>query len=328
MRRREFISLVGGTATWPLVARAQQPVRMRRIGVLVTLAENDVQAQVRVRAFEEHLAQLGWTNGRNIRIDYRWADDLDRVQGFAKELVHLAPDAIVCQGTPSVRALREETATIPIVFVQVTDPVSAGFVTSLAHPGGNVTGFAMYEPNMGTKWLGILKEIAPAIKRVAIIFNPDTAPGRGSFFIDTIEAGAPKFGVQSVATPIHDAAAIERSIDRLAREPNGSLFVMPDITTEVHREFIVSLAARYRMPAIYSQRFFVESGGLISYGIDTIDLFRQGATYVDRILRGEKPSLPVQGPIKFEMAINRKTAKALGIEIPPTLLALADELIE
>ena len=331
MRRREFITLIGGAAAaWPVGARAQQPERMRRVGVLIPFAESDVDAQIRVTEFQQRLQQLGWTNGRNIRIDYRWtAGATDRIPIFAKELVQLEPDVIVGQATPSVLALGQATRTIPIVFVQVTDPVSAGFVTSLARPGGNITGFAMYEPAMGAKWLEILKEIAPGVARVALIFNPETAPGRGLFFLRSIETASPSFAVQPIATAVHDGAEIERAIDAFAREPNGGLFIMPDLTTQFHRELIIELAARHRLPAIYSQRSFVTSGGLIYYGIDTIEQFRQAASYVDRILRGAKPSeLPVQGPVKFELAINLKTAKALGLNVPLTLQASADEVIE
>jgi len=331
MRRREFIALVSATAlAWRLEAHAQQPERMRRIGLLIPHAESDAESQYRVKVFQQALEQLGWTDGRNIRIDYRWtAGEDERVRRLAKELVQLAPDVIVGQMTPSARALKNETSTIPIIFVQVTDPISAGFVKSLGSPGGNITGFAMYEPAMGTKWLELLKEIAPSVQRVALLFNPETAPGQGVFFSGAIEAAAPSFGVVPQAVPVHDAPEIERGIEAFARQPNGGIFVMPDLTMQSHRELIAALAARHRMPAVYSQRFFCTSGGLICYGIDTIEQFRQAATYVDRILRGTKPTeLPVQAPTKFEFVINLKTAKAMALIIPPTLLARADEVIE
>jgi putative ABC transport system substrate-binding protein len=326
--RREFITLIGGVAAAaPLAARAQQGERMRRIGVLISYSDD---LQIRVSVFQQTLQQLGWTDGHNIRIEYRWtAGDADEVRRLAKELVRLDPDVIVCQTTPSVRALGQETHTIPIVFIQVTDPVRAGFVASMARPGGNVTGLSMYEPAMGAKWLEVLKEIAPDVARVALLFNPETAPGRGSFFLSSIEAAAPSLAVKPITTPVQDAAGIERAIAAFARESNGGLFVMPDLTTQFHRDLIIGLAARHQLPAVYSQRTFVLSGGLISYGVDTIHQFHLAATYVNRILRGEKPSnLPVQAPVKFELAINQKTAKALGLTVPATLLARADEVIE
>jgi ABC-type uncharacterized transport system substrate-binding protein len=328
MKRREFILALGGAAAaWPLAARGQQGERIRRIGVLITYADD---LQIRVSAFQQTLQQLGWTDGRNIRIDYRWtAGAADEVRRLAKELVRLDPDVIVGQTTPSVRALGQESHTIPIVFIQVTDPVRAGFIVSMARPGGNVTGLSMYEPAMGAKWLEVLKEIAPGVARVALLFNPETAPGRGAFFLESIAVAAPALAVKPIASTVQDAAGIERAIAAFARESDGGLFVMPDLTTQSHRDLIVGLAARHRLPAVYSQRTFVTSGGLVSYGIDTIHQFRQAAEYVDRILRGAKAGeLPVQGPVKFELAINVKTARALGLEIPPTLLARADEVIE
>jgi putative tryptophan/tyrosine transport system substrate-binding protein len=330
MKRREFITLIGGATAWPLAARAQQDKEMRRIGVLMQVGDNDTEAQARIKVFQGTLQQLGWSNGRNIRFEYRWADGKDdRAQKSAKELVGLELDVIVGQGIISARALQRATNTIPVVFVQVTNPVGAGFVTSLAHPTGNITGFSMYEPDMGTKWLEILKEVAPSVTRVAVLFNPETAPGRGIFFERAIEAASPSLALKPLAVPVHDAAEIERAIDAVAQESNSGLVLPPDATTYVHRELVVRLAAEHRLPAIFSQRFFTTVGGLVCYGVDTAELFRQTASYVDRILRGAKPSdLPVQAPTKFELIINVKAAKALGLTVPPTLLASADEVIE
>jgi putative tryptophan/tyrosine transport system substrate-binding protein len=331
MRRREFIGLLGGATAWPFAASGQRPERVRRVGLLIPYPESDAENQSRVEAFQQALQQFGWTAPHNIHVDYRWAagDDDQTMHRLARELVQLAPDVIVAQSTPSTRALQGETSTIPIVFVQVTDPIGAGFVTSLARPGGNITGFAMYEPAMGTKWLELLKEIAPGVSRVAISFNPETAPGRGAFFSDAIEAGAPSFGMASTTLPVGGAADIERSIEAFSRDPNGGLFVMPDVTTQLHRQLIVGQAALHRVPAIYSQRFFITSGGLICYGVDTAEQFRQAASYVDRILRGAKPNeLPIQAPTKYEMVVNLKTAKALNLTIPQSILLRADEVIE
>jgi len=330
MKRREFMVLVGGAAAWPFAASGEQPERVRRIGLLIPYPESDAQNQSRVKAFEQSLQQFGWTIGRNIHVDYRWAAGDDQtVHRLAKELVQLEPDVIVSQSTPSTRALKGATSSLPIVFVQVTDPVGAGFVMSLARPGRNITGFAMYEPAMGTKWLELLKEIAPGVSRVALLFNPETAPGRGAFFSAAIEASAPSFGMVSTALPVGGAAEIKRSIEAFARDPNGGLFVMPDVTTQLHRELIVGLAALHRIPAIYSQRFFITSGGLICYGVDTVEQFRQTASYVDRILRGAKPNeLPIQAPTKYEMVVNLKTAKLLNLAIPQSILIRADEVNE
>jgi putative tryptophan/tyrosine transport system substrate-binding protein len=331
MRRRDFIALLGGAvaAAWPLAARAQQGERIRRIGFLTWFADSDAEALTRVKVFQDMLQQLGWMDGSNIHIDYRFAAGAADVRRFAKELVQLAPDVIVVQSTPGVRVLQQETSTIPIVFVQVTDPVRAGFVASMARPGGNMTGLSMYEPAMGAKWIELLKEIAPSIKRVALLFNPETAPGGGSFFLRSIEAAAKSLAVEPVPISVHDAAGIEHGIDAFANGSSGGLFVMPDLTTQFHHKLIVALANRHRIPAIYSQLTFVTSGGLIAYGIDTVPQFRQAAEYVDRILRGAKPGeLPVQGPVKFELAINLKTAKTLGLTVPDKLLVAADEVIE
>jgi putative tryptophan/tyrosine transport system substrate-binding protein len=330
MRRRDFVQGIAASTACPLAARAQHSGQVRRVGVLMAYGEMDTEAQARIKVFGERLRQLGWEDGQNIRFDYRWTagrDDLARE--FAKELADLGLDAIVGQGTPAARALQQVTTTIPVVFVQVTNPVDAGFVRSLAHPGGNITGFAMYEPEMATKWLEILKEIAPSTVRVELIFNPETAPGRGTWFQRAIEAASPSFSLKLLAIPVHNAAEIQHAFDTIAQEPNTTLLVPPDTTTLVHRDLFVRLTAEHRIPAIYSQSSFVHSGGLISYGVDTIELFRQTASYVDRILRGEKPSdLPVQEPTKFELVINMKTAKTLGLTIPQDLQATADEVIE
>jgi putative ABC transport system substrate-binding protein len=329
VRRREFVAMVGGVAaaTWSHVASAQQPSAMRRIGVLPSSAESDVELQVRVATFSKELHELGWIEGQNLRTDYRWGTD--RYADLAAELVGIRPDVIVAVGTPAVAALQRATQTVPIVFVQVTDPVGAGFVNSLARPGGNITGLAMYEPTMGTKWLQILKEMVPTVARVAVVFNPETAPGRGLIFWRSIEAAASSFAITAIQTPVHSAAEIERGIAAFAHEPNGGMFVMPDVTTLSHRELIVALAARYSIPAIYSQRFFATSGGLISYGASLPELYRRAAGYVDQILKGAKPrDLPVQRPTIFEFVINLKTAKALGITMPQSLLGGADEVIE
>ena len=329
LRRRDLIRLIGGAAaTWPCAARAQQSARL--IGVLIPYAESDEASHTRVRVFQQTLQRLGWTEGSNIQTEYRWTGvEADRVQRAAIELVQLAPDVIVTQTTPSARALQRETRTIPIVFIQVTDPVRAGFVASMARPGGNFTGLSMYEPAMGAKWIELLKEIAPSVTQVALLFNPETAPGGGSFFLHSIQIAASALAVEPVAIPTHDAAGITHGIHAFNQTANGGLFVMPDQTMHLHRELIIALADQHRIPAVYSQRHFVISGGLLSYGIDTVHQFRLAAEYVDRILRGTKPSeLPVQGPVKFELAVNLKTAKALGLDVPPTLLARADEVIE
>jgi putative ABC transport system substrate-binding protein len=331
MKRRDFITLLGGTvAAWPLAARAQQGERIRRIGFLTWFAEADAEAMPRVKAFQDTLRQLGWVDGGNIRIDHRSAGGPADLPRLAKELVQLAPDAIVVQSTPGVRALQQVTNTIPAVFVQVTDPVRAGFVASMSRPGGNITGLSMYEPAMGAKWIELLKEIAPGIRRVALLFNPQTAPGGGSFFLRSIEAAASSLAVDPVPISVADAAGIERGINAfVSGSSGGGLFVMPDLTMQFHHELIVALARRHRLPAVYSQRVFVGGGGLISYGIDTVDQFRKAAEYVDRIFRGARPGeLPVQGPIRFELAINLKTAKELGLTVPDKLLVAADEVIE
>ena len=330
MRRREFITLLGGAAAWPLAARAQQPERMRRIGVLMGYAESDREGQAFVAAFREELQKLGWTEGRNIRIDTRWAtpDDAESRQRFAKELVALQPDLILSHSTPTTAALLQQTRTIPIVFAIVSDPVGSGFVASFPRPGGNVTGFTNMEPTMAGKWLELLKEIAPRVARVAFLFNPATAP-YAEYYLNPFKAAAASFAVEAIAAPVHDTSELETVVAAQAREPNGGLIVMPDTFTTAHRAEITSLAARYRLPAVYPFRFFAELGGLLSYGNDLVDNFRRAATYADRILKGAKPSeLPVQAPVKFELVINLKTAKALGLTVPPASLARADEVIE
>ena len=330
MRRREFIMLLGGaTAAWPLAARAQQPERLRRIGVLMGIAENDPAGPAFVSAFTRALRDLGWRDGANIRIDYRWgAGDSDRIRSFARELVELKPDLIVGQTTPVVAALKQQTRTVPIVFIQVSDPVGSDFIAGIAEPGGNITGFTNLESSMSSKLLELLKEIAPGITRVALLFNPETAPDGGSYFLRPVEAAAPALKVK-VIPAAHSAAEIDAAIAALAREPGAGLIVMPDVFVLAHRDQILALAEQYRLPAAYAYRFFATGGGLISYGTDLADLFRRAAAYVDRILKGAKPAdLPVQQPIKFELVINLKTARALGLDVPDRLLALADEVIE
>jgi putative ABC transport system substrate-binding protein len=324
MRRREFISLLGGAAAWPLAARAQQPERMRRIGVLMNLAVGDPEGEARVAAFLQALQQLGWSDGRNVRIDYRWAvADVGRFHRYAEELLALAPDVILASATPSVQALQQATRTVPIVFANVGDPVGMGWVESLARPGGNTTGFTNWEYGFGAKWLELLKEIAPRLTRVAVLRDLTIGPAQ----LSAIQAVAPSFGVSPVG--VRDADEIERTIAAFARSSNAGMIVTASTSALIHRHLIVMLAARHRLPAVYSFRYFATTGGLISYGPDPIDMYRRAAGYVDRILKGEKPAdLPVQTPTKFELVINLKTAKALGLEIPPTVLARADEVIE
>jgi putative ABC transport system substrate-binding protein len=334
MKRREFITLLGGAVAWPLAALAQTDP-MRRIAVLMALAENDPDAAPRVEAFERRLQELGWTRGRNIRIDYRWpapmtagtGADFERILLQLKELVQAKPDVILATGTPMVAALKSETATVPIVFVQLADPVGSGVVSGLARPGGNITGFANYEYSFGGKWLEALKEVAPQVVRAMFILNSRNEAWRG--FHQALESAASSLKLQVSTADINDAAGIERAIASFAREPNGGLLVQPDQITVVHRELISALAAQHRLPGVYPFRSFATGGGLMSYGIDVPNIYRQAAGYVDRILRGEKPAdLPVQQPTKFELVINLKTAKAIGLEVPPTLLARADEVIE
>jgi putative tryptophan/tyrosine transport system substrate-binding protein len=331
MNRREFITLLGGATAWPLVARAQAE-RMRRIGVLMRFAESDPEQRARTAAFLKRLQELGWTDGRNIRIDYRHSEgETDRMSAHAKELVALAPDLILVQSNGALAALREATSRVSIVFVQVSDPVGGGFVKSLARPGGNLTGFTNFEPEMGGKWIEALKEAANGVTRVAVLFNSAEMPANAAHaaFLRAAQRAAPAFGTTVTAGGVHDVAEIERFVAAFAAEPNGGLIVLPHPLHNVNRDRIIALAARHRLPAVYPFRFFVTAGGLISYGIDQVDQWRRAAAYVDRILQGEKPAnLPVQQPIKYELVINLKTAKALGIEVPPMLLARADEVIE
>jgi putative tryptophan/tyrosine transport system substrate-binding protein len=330
MRRRDFIlGIAGSAATWPLAARAQRPNAIRRVGLLMNLSENDLQAQRLVAAFQEGLAQLGWADGRNLGLVYRWAGgDVGRIKSFAKELVELSPDIIVGYATPSVVALQQETRSIPIVFLSVTDPVGQGLVASLAHPGDNITGFAVFEFSLGTKWMDALKQMAPNLKRVTTIFNPNTAPYY-PLYLDAIEKAASSFAVESIPVEVHDDAEIESAISTLSHGPDSGLIAMPDSFNMVHRRTIIALMDRYRLPAMYYFPFFARDGGLISYGPDEADMFQQAAGYVDRILKGAKASdLPVQQPTKYELVINLKAAKALGLEVPAQLLARADEVIE
>jgi putative tryptophan/tyrosine transport system substrate-binding protein len=332
LKRRQFITLLGGAAVaWPTAARAQQPERMKRIGVLMGYPESDSEAQTKIAAFQDGLQKLGWTEGRNTRIDTRWATpaDAESMERFAKELVALQPDLILSSTTPTTAALLQQTRTIPIVFATVADPVGSGFVASFPRPGGNVTGFVVFEASLAGKWIELLKEIAPRVNRIAFLFNPATAT-YAEFYLNPFKAAAASFAVEAIAAPVRDRSELESVVSaQQAREPNGGLIVMPDSFTDLHRAEITSLAARYRLPAIYPRRIFTEVGGLLSYGIDQLDNFRLAATYADRILKGEKPAdLPVQSPTKYELVINLKTAKALGLDVPVHLQQRADEVIE
>jgi putative ABC transport system substrate-binding protein len=329
MKRRDFITLVGGTAAaWPLAARAQQPERVRRIGVLLNTAADDMVFQTRVGAFLQGLALLGWTIGRNVRIEVRWSGGkADEARRYATELAALAPDVILAHGVSSVRPLLQATRTVPIVFPIASDPVGAGLVESLARPGGNATGFMSFEYPLSGKWLELLKDIAPGVTRVAVLQDPTQGGGSSAFAV--IQAAAPSLGVEVTPVNLRDAPGIERALADFARTSNGGLIVTGSALSNVHHKLIITLAARHKLPAIYLERSFAADGGLISYGSDYIDHYRRAAGYVDRILKGEKPAdLPVQAPTKYELVINLKTAKALGLEVPPTLLARADEVIE
>jgi putative tryptophan/tyrosine transport system substrate-binding protein len=330
MRRREFITLLGGTvATWPLAARAQQSERTRRIGVLSSLAETDVEAQAWDTAFRKRLAELGWIEGRNVRIDYRWAaGSVDRMRLFASELVQLNPDALVSISTPATAALQAETRTIPIVFAWVSDPIGSGFVSSLAHPGGNITGFLNIEASVVGKWLTLMREIAPQVSRIGFLYNPQTAP-YARYYLDTFRAASSTFAIEAIDAPVHSTEEVEAFMTKLGDEAGAGLFVMSDTSMIVYRKTIYSAAERYRLPTIYPYRVFGAEGGLISYGVDVTDLLRGAASCIDRILHGEKPNeLAVQQPTRFELVVNAKTAKKLGLTIPTSMVVAAQEVIE
>ena len=328
MRRREFIGLVGGAAAWPFATRAQQAERVRRIGVLMAAPADDPEYQARIVALMQRLQQLGWADGSNVRVDMRWSPDPNDLRRHAAELAALAPDVIVAAtGTTTIAPLLQATRIVPIVFVLAIDPVGAGFVTSVSRPGGNATGFTMFEYGMSVKWVELLKEIAPDVSRAAVLRDPTIASGIGQF--GAVQAAAPSLGVELSPVDVHDEHEIERAITAFARLPNGGLIVTAAPLASRHRDLIIALAARLRLPAVYPSRYFVTAGGLIYYGPDLIDQYRRTAGYVDRILKGEHPAdLPVQAPNKFELAVNLKTARALGLAMPPTVLARADEVIE
>jgi putative ABC transport system substrate-binding protein len=327
MRRREFITLIGGTVAWPLAARGQQPNQMRRIGVLMTGPPDDQEGQSRLAGFLRGLQELGWTAGGNLQIDYRWANDSAHRHQYAAELIALAPEVILASTSPSTAALQQASQTVPIVFASVTDPVGQGFVASLPHPGGNITGFALYEYGIGTKWLELLKEIAPHLTRVAVLRDPTLPFTSGE--LGAMQGVAPSLHVDVSAVNVCGAGEIERGIAAFARQPNGGLVTLGSPVTLANTDMIVTLAVRHRLPAIYTTRYFVIGGGLMSYGPDRVDLYRRAAGYVDRILRGEKPTnLPVEAPTKYQLVINLKTAKALDLKIAPALLTRADEVIE
>jgi putative ABC transport system substrate-binding protein len=328
MRRRNFLGVLGGAAAWPLATQAQQPVRMRRMGVLMNRVADDPDGQARLAAFQQALQQLGWSDGRNLRTDIRWgANDLERERRYAEELLALAPDILLASGTVSVAALRHVTRALPIVFAGVSDPVGAGLVDSLARPGGNITGFMNFEYNLSGKWLERLKQISPRLTRAAVLRNPETPAGIGQF--SAIQAVAPPLGVEVSPIGVRDAGEIEGAVATFARSANGGLVFTASALASVPRDLIVGLAARYKLPAVYPYRYMVTGGGLISYGPDLVDQFRLAASYVDRILKGEKAAdLPVQAPTRYELAINLKTAKSLGLTVPDALLASADEVIE
>ena len=330
MRRRAFITLVGGAAAWPLTARAQQADHRRHIGVLTALAEDDPENQARLAGFRQALEKRGWSEGRNLRIDYRFAfaASPDQVRMFARELVGLRPDVIFAQTTPVVVALQRETRAIPIVFAGIADPIGSGFIASLPRPGGNITGVMLYEPSVTGKWLSMLKEIAPRLARAAFVVNP-TISTYYNYYLRAAEPLSRSLGIDLVPTLVANPAEIERAFEVFASAPNGGLVLPPDVTTTTHRDLIVALAARHQLPAVYNIRPFVAAGGLMSYGVDFADMFRLGASYVDRILRGDNPAdLPVQAATRFETVVNLKTAKALGLSVPAGLLVAADEVIE
>jgi putative ABC transport system substrate-binding protein len=329
MRRRQFIVGLGATAAWPVVARAQQGDRVRRIGVLAAIEEDDPEGHAQLAGFTRALQDLGWIEGRNLRMDVRWAAEVDQIKSAARELVELQPDVFLSSTTTTTKAFQRETRAIPIVFVVVSDPIGSGFVESISHPGGNITGFTLLESGMTGKWLELLVEIAPLVKRVALMFNPDNAPGGGTFYQPLFNDAARLLNVEPIVAPVRNDADIEAAMTSLAREPNGGLILPPSGFVFAHRAIIISLAARNNLPAVYAASVTARDGGLISYGVDIRDNFRRSASYVDRILRGAKPAdLPVQLPVKFEMAINLKTAKALGVTVPQSILLRADEVIE
>lgn len=332
LKRRELLLLLGGAAVPSILqsspALAQQSNRVRRIGVVMGIAETDPEAQPRLAALRKGLADLGWNEGRNIQLEIRWtAGDLDRTQRSAIEIVQFKPELIVVHSTPAVKALRPLAPATPMVFVLIADPLGSGFVKSIARPGGNLTGFMNVDAPMSGKWLELIKEVAPKVKRIALVFNPRTSPYQS--YLTAFAASAPVHAVQAVPTPVLDAAELERAMTALGQQPDSALFVVPDVFVQVHRELIIRLAEKYRLPAVYPYRFFVSSGGLMSYGLDSVALFGQAASYVDRILRGAKPGdLPVQAPRDFQLVINLKTAKAIGLTIPEAFLVRADEVIE
>jgi putative ABC transport system substrate-binding protein len=331
MRRREFITLIGGAAAaWPVGARAQQSERARRIGSLTSLAESDADAKAWDAAFRMRLQELGWVIGRNLQIDYRWAaGNADRIRTYAAELVAMKPDALIAVTSPVVAALQRETRTVPIVFSGVSDPVGSGFIKSLAHPESNATGWSNYTPTLSGKWVEVLKEIAPSISRIGVLFNPITAPYVTGYYMPDMRVAAATLSVEPIITVVHEVADFETSILEFARKPGGALIVMPDAFTFLHRTLIVASADKHRVPAIYPYRYVCREGGLMAYAPDLGEPFPLMAEYIDRILKGEKPGdLPVQAPTRFEMAINLKTAKVLGLTVPPTLLTRADEVIE
>jgi putative tryptophan/tyrosine transport system substrate-binding protein len=329
MRRREFIAGLGSAAAWSVEARAQQPDRKRRIGVLMGWDENDPEAKAFLAGFTEGLAEAGWTDGRNATLEIRWADNVDRIQPLAKEVIDLQPDVILASTTSATTAIQRETRNIPVVFAGPADPVGAGFVASLARPGGNMTGFSNMEAAIGGKWLQLLTEIEPAVKRAAIMFNPETAPYGNTYFLPPFEVAARSLQVEPIAAIVHADTDIEAVVTALGREPRGGLVVMPDNFLTAHRAAIISLAAQHHVPAIYFLSVFARDGGLLSYGPDRVDIMRRSAVYVDRILRGAKPSdLPVQMPVKFEMTLNARTARTLGVALPQSILLRADEVIE
>ncbi len=329
MKRRDFIKLAGAAAAWPIAAHAQHPEKTRRVGVLSSLAETDTEAQAWDAAFRKQLVKLGWIDGRSVHIDYRWgAGSVDRMRLFARELVQLNPDALVTISTPATAALQAETRTIPIVFAWVSDPVGSGFVSSLAHPGANITGFLNIETSVIGKWLSLMREIAPQVSRIGFLYNPQTAP-YARYYLDTFRAASPTLAIEAIDAPVRSAEELKSFVTKLGGQAGAGLFVMSDTSMLVYRKTIYSLAERYRLPTIYPYRVFAAEGGLMSYGVDVADLLRGAASYIDRILRGEKPNeLAVQQPTRFALVVNAKTAKMLGLTIPTSMLVAAEEVIE